>query len=75
MFQGLSRIPGRFIPHRPEEPVLGKQDTQHRLFTAVREVKDCRSILPPRFPQPDICEALNVSLPIWTGRETWQPIG
>jgi len=35
---GLSQIFSRPIPHRPEEPVLGKQDTQHRLFTAVREI-------------------------------------
>jgi len=34
---GLSQTPGRPIPHRPEEPVLDKQDTQHRLFTAVRK--------------------------------------
>jgi hypothetical protein len=36
--QGLSRISGRFIPRRPEEPVLGKPKAQHRLFTAVREI-------------------------------------
>jgi len=35
---GLSRIFGRFTPHRPEEPVLGKPKAQHRLFTAVREI-------------------------------------
>jgi len=35
---GLSQIFGRFTPHRPEEPVLGKPKTQHRLFTAVREI-------------------------------------
>jgi len=37
-YQGLSRIFGRFTPHRPEEPVLGKPKTQHRLFTAMREI-------------------------------------
>ena len=37
-FQGLSQIFGRFTPHRPEEPVLGKPKAQHRLFTAVREI-------------------------------------
>ena len=35
---GLSQIFGRFTPHRPEEPVLGKPKAQHRLFTAVREI-------------------------------------
>jgi len=35
---GLSQIFGRFAPHRPEEPVLGKPKAQHRLFTAVREI-------------------------------------
>ena len=34
--RGLSQICGRFTPHRPEEPVLGKLKAQHRLFTAVR---------------------------------------
>jgi len=36
--RGLSRIFGKFTPHRPEEPVLGKPKAQHRLFTAVREI-------------------------------------
>jgi len=36
--EGLSQIFGRFTPHRPEEPVLGKPKAQHRLFTAVREI-------------------------------------
>ena len=35
----LSRISGRFMPHRPEEPVLGVRFVQHRLFTAVRGAK------------------------------------
>jgi len=38
MRMGLSQIFGRFTPHRPEEPVLGKPKAQHRLFTAVREI-------------------------------------
>jgi len=35
-----------FTPHQPEEPVLGKQQSLRRLFTAVREVKDQRPVLP-----------------------------
>ena len=41
---GLPQISGRFIPHRPEEPVLGKRKARHRLFTAVREAKARRAV-------------------------------
>jgi len=46
------QIFGRFIARRPEEPVLGKPDTQHRLFTAVRQV-----VKPPQ-PMPETPQRL-----------------
>jgi len=35
----LSRISGRFMLRRPEEPALGVRFAQQRLFTAVRGAK------------------------------------
>lgn len=47
----LTRFLAGFFRHRPEEPVLGKQDTQHRLFTAVRKVKEHCVLPAPRSSQ------------------------
>ena len=58
---GLSQILSRFIPRRPEEPVLDGQDTQHCLFTApstacLRRCDKSQDIVLSShcFPQPEI---------------------
>ena len=66
--QGLSRIFGRFTPHRPEEPVLGKPKAQHRLFTApstacLRRCEKSRRFSPPKIL--DRPEVAHCTIDIW----------
>jgi len=45
---GLSQIFGRFTPHRPEEPVLGKPKAQKPSTACLRRCEKSRRFSPPK---------------------------